>query len=104
RHEFNPNALEGAQRIGLIETDTRRQQRRDVFRQAAREFFQHALLGYGSRNGLALEGEVVVEAGYELVHVQSQPLQPVRKVEQVAALASLQKRAQLGAEQFLRLE
>jgi hypothetical protein len=56
-------------RISVIETDASVQQRSDVLRQTAREYFQHALLGNRARDGHTFEGQVVVEAGDQLVHV-----------------------------------
>lgn len=54
-YQVPPHAFKCSQRIVIIEMNTCRQQRRDVLGQTVGEFFQHALLGRGARDGLALQ-------------------------------------------------
>ena len=87
-----------------LKANTRGKQRRDVLGQAARELFQHALLGHRAGDRLAFECQVMIEARDELVRIQRELFKSVMQIEQVAVLAPLQQRAQLGAEQFFGLE
>ena len=103
-NQFRPDLLEGPHRLRSIETDTRRKQRRDVLGEAAGKFFQHALLGHGPGDGCAFERQIVIEAGDHLVRVQLKLVEAMMQIEQVAILAPLQERAQLGPEQFFGLE
>ncbi len=91
-------------RISVTKTNTRRQQRRDILGQAPGEFFQHALLGDRAGDLLAFKCEIVVKACNYLFRNQRELLQSLMQIEQVAARASLQQRAQFRAEQFLGLE
>lgn len=104
RDQLDPNPLEGMYCISLSKMNARRQQRRKVLREAPGELFQHALLGDRTRDRLAFQCQVVVKACNDLFRHQRELLQSFMQIEQVAARASLQQRAQLRAEQFLGFE
>jgi len=74
--------------------------RRDIFYEAGRQLLQHALLCHCAGDLLAFQFQVMMEARHELVVIDCEPFEAVVQVEHVAILAALQKRAQLGSEQF----
>jgi hypothetical protein len=67
------------------------------------QLLQHALLGHRSRDRLALEGKIVIEAGDDLIRNQAQLFESLVQIEQVTVPAPPQQCAQLRAEQFLRV-
>lgn len=66
-YQIDPNALKSAECIRVIEPHPSRQQGRNVLRQVAREFLQHALLGFRSCDRRLFASEIVVEAVQQLV-------------------------------------
>jgi hypothetical protein len=103
RDQLGPDALECLDRILIAPADARRQHRRNVFGQAPGQLLQHALLGHRSRDRLALEGKIVIEAGDDLLRNQAQLFESLVQIEQVTVPAPPQQCAQLRAEQFLRV-
>lgn len=103
-NQFHPDALEGPHCLIRIEPDTRWKQRRDILAEASCELLQHSLLGHGPGDGCTFERQIVIEAGDHLVGVQFKLVEAVMQIEQVAILAPLQERAELGPKQFFGLE
>jgi hypothetical protein len=101
-NERGPDALECGYRIVFMKVDAGRQKRRNVLGQAARQLFQHPLLGVCAGDWFAFERQIVIEAGKKLVGIHGKLLQTHVQVEEIAILAALQERAQLGSEEFFR--
>ena len=91
-------------RIQFSKLNPHWQQRSDVFGQAPCELFKHALLGHRARDRLAFQCQIVVKACDYFFRGQRELLQSLMQIEQVAARAPLQQRAQLRTEQLLGLE
>ena len=99
--QFPPDALEGLHGVVVVESNARRQQRRYVLDQAAREILQHALFGHRARDRVALERQAVIEARDELIRVHGELVEPVVQIEEVAVLAPLLQCAQFRTENLL---
>ena len=61
--------------------DSSREERINIFGQAALEFLLHSLFRRGTMNAISLQRKVVVEAGEELATVEIPLLQPFKKIK-----------------------
>ena len=104
RDKFAPHSPERLHGVGVVEPNAGRQKRCDVFRQAASELLQHAILGVCPADEVPFEGEVMVKAVEQSLGVEPACHQPLVEVEQIAVLVSLEEGTQLGAKDLIRLE